>query len=147
MVFFLYLRTKANKAKGGIPRDEKREILRAIHKCPLEKLVVIGVSFPLGNTWGENGVDIQELPHAGYHFHSRLEAEDRDSIMASMKLEPTLPPVGSSFQPTYGWPPSPPLLYSIASLFSSTVRELKFCVSCTVVMPWCSQSSDFSLGL
>jgi hypothetical protein len=129
MVFFLYLGAKANEAKGGIPRDEKREILRAIHKCPLEKLVLIGVSFPLGNTWGENGVDIQELQHAGYHFHSRLEAENHDSIMSSLKLEPVRPPLDFRFRPTYGWPPSPPLLYSIASLFSSTVRELKFCVS------------------
>lgn len=128
-MFFLCFGGKANKAKGGIPRDEKREILRAIHKCPLEKLVLIGVSFPLGNTWGENGIDIHNLQHAGYLSHSRLEAEDHDSIMTSMRLEPALPPVDFRFWPTYGWPPGPPLLYSIASLFSSTVRELKFCVS------------------
>lgn len=34
------------KMEGGIPRDEKREILRALHFCPLKKIVMIGASFP-----------------------------------------------------------------------------------------------------
>ena len=91
---------------------------------------MIGVTFPLGNTWGKNGVDIQELQHEeGIEFNSRLEAEDMASVMASTKLYPHPPPEGFIFQPIFGWPAGPPLLYNIASLFASTAKELKFCVS------------------
>jgi hypothetical protein len=36
------------KIEGGMPRDERRETLRALHRCPLQKVVLIGVSSPLG---------------------------------------------------------------------------------------------------
>lgn len=31
------------------------------------------------------------------------------------------------FEPTYGWPPGPPMIYTLASRHADTVRELKFC--------------------
>jgi hypothetical protein len=34
------------KIEGGVPRDERKEIIRALHACPLEKIVMIGVSCP-----------------------------------------------------------------------------------------------------
>jgi hypothetical protein len=100
-----------------------------MHRCPLEKIVMIGIAFPLGNTWGRDGILIQGLNRDGFEYASRMEVEDTDSIMASTKLEPSSPGTDYVFEPCYGWPPSPPLLYNVASLFSSTVKELKFCVS------------------
>jgi hypothetical protein len=34
------------KVEGGIPRDERREVVRALHACPLQKIVMIGVTCP-----------------------------------------------------------------------------------------------------
>jgi hypothetical protein len=39
------------KIEGGIPRDERREVIRALHACPLKKIVMIGVCSAVGNTW------------------------------------------------------------------------------------------------
>lgn len=47
------------KIEGGIPRDERRETLRAMGACPLRKVVLIGVNSPAGNTWGLHGADIE----------------------------------------------------------------------------------------
>ena len=38
------------KIEGGIPRDERREVVRALHACPLKKIVMIGVCSAVGNT-------------------------------------------------------------------------------------------------
>lgn len=47
------------KIEGGIPRDERRETLRAMGASPLRKVVLIGVNSPAGNTWGLHGADIE----------------------------------------------------------------------------------------
>ncbi|KAF2435631.1 hypothetical protein EJ08DRAFT_625056 [Tothia fuscella] len=112
------------KMEGGIPQDEKRETLRAIHRSPLENLTLIGVSSPIGNTWGWNGEDVDisdELPHAV--FRAVLEAENKESIVEGASAQP---PVITQFRAQYGWPPSPPLLHTI-SLWGSTLKELKLC--------------------
>jgi hypothetical protein len=41
------IKVQSIKLEGGIPRDEKREILRALHYCPLKKIVMIGACFPV----------------------------------------------------------------------------------------------------
>ena len=49
------------KIEGAMPRDERREVLRALYACSLEKIVMIGMSSPIGNSWGHEGQDL----HAG----------------------------------------------------------------------------------
>jgi hypothetical protein len=115
------------KIEGGIPRDEKREIIRATGRCPLEKIVMIGTSFPIGNIWGAEGADLTAIDEGNQHFSGVLESEDKDTILASTRYE--LPEVSTSyrFHAEYGWPPGPPLIHTIAMHHASTITELKFC--------------------
>jgi hypothetical protein len=113
------------KMEGGMPRDERRELVRALHRCPLTKLVMIGVCSPLGNTWGPGGGDLAEsLDHDELES---LEAEDKDAIWRYGPLLPEPLPDNFKFEANYGWPPSPPMLSTIASYHANTITELKFC--------------------
>lgn len=115
------------KIEGGMPRDERRETLRALHHCPLEKIVLIGVCCPLGNTWGANGEDTSEpFSEADLGF---LEAEDKGVIFATGYQTPAVPAFerGREFEPSYGWRGAPPLLHTLVANHGETVRELKFC--------------------
>lgn len=115
------------KLEGGIPRDEKRELVRALHFSPLKKLVLIGVTFPIGNTWGARGIDLKRLdPNHGSDATSWLEEEDFDHIMASCKSEITIP-TDYAYDSSYGWHSEPPFLQTIALHHASTVEELKLC--------------------
>ncbi|KAF1964814.1 hypothetical protein BU23DRAFT_561617 [Bimuria novae-zelandiae CBS 107.79] len=116
------------KLEGGIPRDEKRELIRALHFCCLKKLVLIGVTFPVGNTWGARGVDLkQHDPHHASDATSQLEEEDLDGILASYKNGTDLPDE-VSVEPYYGWHgEAPPLMLTIARHHASTIEELKLC--------------------
>ncbi|KAF2192597.1 hypothetical protein K469DRAFT_731095 [Zopfia rhizophila CBS 207.26] len=127
-------RVEQIKLEGGIPRDEKREIIRALHFCPLKKIVLIGVSFPVGNTWGFNGEDLKQFyegepnpilnnPHM---FDENLEEEEKAAIFSTYAMLPSTPE-DFKFTPSYGWPPSPPFLHTIAAHHASTVTELKLC--------------------
>ena len=113
------------KIEGCIPRDERRETFRALRKCQLRRIISIGVSSPLGNTWGEGGVDIRALDEGHFTTIDFLEAEDTDAIMHGATS-----PLGrpqESYITTFGWGPSPPLLHTIASYHAANVTELKFC--------------------
>ncbi|KAF2205876.1 hypothetical protein GQ43DRAFT_406491 [Delitschia confertaspora ATCC 74209] len=114
------------KLEGGIPRDEKREILRAMHWCPLQKVVLIGCAFPVGNTWGEGGLELVDLDDSYNEYDDSLEDEDKDALEATYKSKPLIPS-NFQFKPEYGWPPSPPLLHTIAAHHASTVTSLKLC--------------------
>ncbi|KAK3070351.1 hypothetical protein LTR53_010615 [Teratosphaeriaceae sp. CCFEE 6253] len=116
---------KSIKIEGGIPRDERREIIRALHACPLEKVVMIGVCTPLGNTWGAEGRDIPE-PLDSIDIEA-LEGEDKDSIWRYGPINPDSLPTNFRFDASYGWPPGPPMLHTIAAYHASTITELKFC--------------------
>ncbi|KAJ4384206.1 hypothetical protein N0V86_001053 [Didymella sp. IMI 355093] len=120
-------RVKQVKLEGGIPRDEKREILRALNYCPLEKIVFIGVSFPVGNTWGAGGVRLKQLDagHAS-DFAWDLEEEDTDGMLAAYRQRPSIPS-NFIFYPDFGWSAEPPLLHTLALHHADTIRELKIC--------------------
>lgn len=120
-------RLKHLKIEGGIPRDEKRELLRAVHSSPLEKLVMIGTTFPIGNTWGADGIDLQDIDEGNIQFTGVLEAEDADAINEAVMLSMPEVPANFKFTPEYGWSNSPPLMHSIAMHHASTITELKFC--------------------
>ena len=113
------------KVEGGMPREERREIVRALHRCPLEKIVLIGVCNPLGNTWGAEGRELNET--FGQDDLECLEAEHTDAVYSLGSKQPESPPPDFKFVPTYGWPPSPPMIHTIASFHANTVTELKFC--------------------
>lgn len=115
------------KLEGGIPRDEKRELVRALHHCQLKKLVLIGVTFPVGNTWGAQGVDLKQ--HDPSHVSdatSHLEEEDFEGILSSYKNR-TMVADDFSFEPHYGWRAEAPFMQFIALHHASTIEELKLC--------------------
>ncbi|KAF2485965.1 hypothetical protein BDY17DRAFT_320801 [Neohortaea acidophila] len=116
------------KIEGGVPRDESREILRALHRCSLSKIVIAGVESPVGNTWGAGGEELVEsLDHLDDFDTSTLQAEHADSIHA-IGSQPLSPPAANfTFTPVYGWPPGPPMLHTLASFYASTLKELKLC--------------------
>lgn len=122
-------RLKTLKIEGGIPRDEKREAVQvlAAHGCLLEKLVIIGVSSPIGNSWGLGGQDVDTTDEdPNMPFQAVLEDENKEAIIESCSFGPPQLPSSLEYRPTYGWPPSPPLLHTIA-LHRSTITELKLC--------------------
>jgi hypothetical protein len=115
------------KLEGGVPRDEKRELVRALHYCQLKKLVLIGVTFPVGNTWGARGVDLkQHDPGHASDATYQLEEEDFDGILASYK-NGTVVPEEFRFEPYYGWRTEAPFMQFIALHHASTIEELKLC--------------------
>lgn len=120
-------KVKQVKLEGGIPRDEKREILRALHHCALQKIVFIGVSFPAGNTWGAGGSRLISLD-AGHatDFAWDLEEEDTSAMLTAFKRcgPPKEPFV---YEPEFGWASGSPLLHTLVLHHASTLTELKIC--------------------
>ncbi|KAH6620314.1 hypothetical protein C7974DRAFT_230993 [Boeremia exigua] len=118
---------KQIKLEGGIPRDEKREILRALHYCPLQKIVFIGVSFPVGNTWGTGGALLKALDagHAS-DFAWDLEEESPAGLFGAYRRR-TAVAEPFTFVPEFGWTAEAPLLRTLALHHASTVQELKIC--------------------
>jgi hypothetical protein len=114
------------KLEGGIPRDEKREILRALRLCPLKRIVMIGASFPVGNTWGHHGENLKVVDEGVTDHSYDLEEEDWDGVMASVASKPAVSTT-TDFTPRYGWPPAPAFLDNIAADHAATVEELKLC--------------------
>ncbi|KAH7563326.1 hypothetical protein J3E72DRAFT_386175 [Bipolaris maydis] len=121
-------KVKQIKIEGGIPRDEKRELIRALHWCPLKKIVMIGGSFPAGNTWGARGYSLKALDPGqdGSDVFYALENEDLDGMLAAYRRG-FHRPLDFTFEPSYGWPPQAPLLHTIALHHASTIEELKIC--------------------
>ena len=119
-------KVKQVKLEGGIPRDEKREILRALHYCPLKKVVFIGVSFPAGNTWGSQGSRLKQLDAGAQDFAYDLEQEDMDGMLAAYKRR-THVADNFTFVPEFGWTCEPPLLHTLALHHAKSIQELKIC--------------------
>lgn len=118
---------KQLKIEGGVPRDEKRELLRALHYSPLQKVVLIGVSFPAGNTWGAGGSSLIALD-AGHASNFSWDLEDEDTpatLKASRRCTSVREPF--SFAPEFGWHASPPLLHTLSLHHASTLQEIKIC--------------------
>jgi hypothetical protein len=120
-------RIESIKIEGGVPRDEKRELLRALHWCPLKKIVMIGVSYPIGNTWGAHGLNLKALDQgSSWDDIHNLEEEDHHGIFESYRRGFHMPET-FEFEPDYGWPAQAPLLQTIALHHTSKVEELKIC--------------------
>lgn len=114
------------KMEGGVPRDEKRETTRALRHCPLTKLVHIGASFPLGNTWGEDGRYLREHDDESVSYMT-LEEEDEDMLQRAMLWNSLTSKYNNDrFSARFGRDHEP-ALYTIASHHANTIRELKFC--------------------
>lgn len=115
------------KMEGGIPRDEKRETVLALRKCPLTKLVFIGSSFPLANTWGPDGQYLTETDGWSTPLLAVLTDEDEDMLDQSIARNPSVSSRDKGqFQARFG-SDLDPMLYTIASSHAETISELKFC--------------------
>ncbi|KAF1983833.1 hypothetical protein K402DRAFT_406558 [Aulographum hederae CBS 113979] len=112
------------KVEGGVPRDEKRELVRALHQCPLEKLVMIGISCPLGNTWG---LDANEIAQVDPFAQDTMEEENKEFFLNGFRQAPVRLDPDYKFEPAYGWRSSLPMMHSVAQCHAETIRELKFC--------------------
>ncbi|KAK5136190.1 hypothetical protein LTR08_004027 [Meristemomyces frigidus] len=114
------------KIEGDIPRDERREVIRGLHACPLKKIVIIGIMCPLGNTWGADCSDMAVKPNPD-EWGEVIEGEDKGAIWQYGPGPLNPPGANFKFQPEYGWPAGPPMIHTIASYHANTVTELKFC--------------------
>lgn len=118
---------KQIKLEGGIPRDEKREILRALHHCPLKKVLFIGVSFPVGNTWGHQGYRLKQLDQGHTtDFAYDLKEEDGVGMIRAYKRRQCVTK-DFVFNPQYGWQEEAPLLHTLALHHADKIEELKIC--------------------
>lgn len=119
------IKCESIKIEGGMPRDEKREIIRAMHMCSLKKIVMIGVRSTIGNTWGAEGEDVRHTVEN--EELDDLEAEDEHAVFDLGVQAPQPPAPDFTFEPQYGWDGAPPMLYTLASYHADTITELKFC--------------------
>lgn len=121
--------TKLNtlKMEGAVPRDEKREVLRALHRCPLEHLVFISLNYPIGNSLGGSDSALPNANDGDMHAFHSIEDEAEEAIAESTTMAIPATDPKFEFQPEYGWPPGPPLVFTIATHFADTITELKFC--------------------
>jgi hypothetical protein len=132
------------KIEGGVPRDERREILVALRHSPLTKVVLIGTSHPLGNSWGARGSAVAPAQRGDTFLPVAIDSDDDDEReTAGLEAEdyalfrrystisdlPTPPSTFSTdhWTPTFGWLDAPPLLYTLALHHSTHITELKFC--------------------
>ena len=77
------------------------------------------------DTWGADGRD---MPNPSESDETQgLEGEDKDAIWKYGTSTPEAPPAKFSFEANYGWPPSPPMLHTVATYHAQTITELKFC--------------------
>ncbi|KAI9877837.1 MAG: hypothetical protein M1830_002673 [Pleopsidium flavum] len=120
------------KIEGGIPFDERCEIVRAVRFSPLQKLVVIGVSFPPGDTWALlppnfrqallfDQVDIRDGMHTDNLEGLPTLSDNRDQ-WESLRSEALSAP----FVPTYN-PSRYSMLETVALCHAATIKSLKFC--------------------
>jgi hypothetical protein len=88
---------------------------------------MIGRSFPLGNTWGEDAEAVAEFEGEMFSpFPDYFESENEDTIEESKLLIPKHDEIDTVYHESYGWD-GLPMLYTISSLFATTITELKFC--------------------
>ncbi|KAI9819338.1 MAG: hypothetical protein M1832_004043 [Thelocarpon impressellum] len=112
------------KIEGGIPQDETRELVRAVRCCPLKKLVIIGISWPLGKVIPPlrvPGAPAVPAQAAAYSSISALPAVG--SWQAAETARPSEP--SKDFLPIYG-ARDLTIIDVIASQFPHSMRELKF---------------------
>lgn len=110
---------KTLKMEGGIPHDEKNQTIIALNACPLEKVVLIGTSWPIGNTWGS---DVADEDWAQF-----LEEEDLGLIARVGMEDPKPPGPDWTFSPEYGKDARCHTIQKIASHHGDTIKELKLC--------------------
>ena len=112
---------KAIKVEGGIPHDEKNQLMIALNACPLEKIVMIGGSWPVGNAWGP------ETEARDDDVSAFLEDEDEGLIARISLTDPKPPGPDWTFTPAYGQTARCHTIHLLASHHGSTITELKFC--------------------
>ncbi|KAB2580565.1 hypothetical protein BFW01_g3399 [Lasiodiplodia theobromae] len=111
------------KMEGGIPREEKHETVRALWQCPLNKIVMIANSSPIGNCWGSSDL-FQTVPDDD---DWDLDDEDLNALKDTAAKAPTPPGQDFEFVPQYDWLRGSLMLHTVASFHADTVTELKFC--------------------
>ncbi|KAI9703326.1 MAG: hypothetical protein M1836_007892 [Candelina mexicana] len=87
------------KIEGGVPRDETREIIKAVKHCKIKKLVIIGVSCPIA----------PPTPSDLLRFGSGFHVESDDPGIAWFGIDEAA------------------RLRTIANHHASTITDLKFC--------------------
>lgn len=117
------------KIEGGIPFDERSEIVRAVRFSPLRKLVVIGVSFPPLDKFARLPSPGRRVPFDGVpSIHETYDDHTIDLLDGTNwnTLQVEAPSSSSPFAPTYN-PSKYTLLETIALHHASTITTLKFC--------------------
>ncbi|QIW98341.1 hypothetical protein AMS68_003859 [Peltaster fructicola] len=109
------------KVCGYADLDEHREILRALYRCPLQRISVIGNSSSIGNTWGVNAADLEDEV-GPVELAGDLYEVDKDTVWRLGFSSPATP---GEFSVTYGWTGAAPMITTIAGYFGRTLRELK----------------------
>ncbi len=117
------------EVEGPLPRDERREILRALGRCPLKAVVMLGKYCPIGNSWGLTGRRLMELDPRQSDLVEFLNEEQVVSVPELLPLPSASSGLNGFYRPSYGWQPGPPLLHALASCHASTITYLKFCGS------------------
>ena len=111
------------KIEGGIPKDETRELVLAAGHCPLKKLVIIGISWPLGSCIPRPPGIVTQF---GYVSDTDPVHEMPDDTPAhSSAQQCQRQSAANSFVPIYGMR-NMTVLHVIATHFSDTMEELKF---------------------
>ena len=120
---------KSIKIEGNIPDDERRETIRALHNCPIKKLVLITYYWTGGDAWANLDEGFERAARSNT-WDVGTPAEfppDLISIPQSDEVfRDEVSSLPSTFHAIYG-PSDVPLLHTIALHYGSTITELKLC--------------------
>lgn len=90
------------KVEGSLPLDERIELANALHQCPLQKFVVIAVSWPVYDSWADlQPEDRRLLQHDAWDYKTRIPWKESTQAVS--------------------------ILETLSLTQASTITELKFC--------------------
>ena len=120
---------KTIKIEGDVPDDERREIIRALHKCPLRKLVLITFYWTGGDAWANLDEGFENAAHSKtWDVGTPTDfSPDLVSIAQSDEaFQDEVSSLPSTFHAVYD-STNISILQTIALHHGSTITELKLC--------------------
>ena len=117
------------KIEGTVPTEVRYQLLQTVRQCPLQKLVIIGLHWPVTNIWVDSDYDHEafwKLEITEPILWADPIASTTSNTESSQMIKGQEPASQSSLTPSFTQP-VPPVLEMLAQFQASTIAELKFC--------------------
>ena len=124
------------KLEGSVNYSDRNEIMRALHQCPLRKVVIIGSCWPVHDSWADLSPDDRwRLGHSVWDIRDPIPWQTLNTISSEQPngFQPQHTHTSrtyeeaSPFEHLQNHNVSNMLLETLALTQASTITELKFC--------------------